>query len=304
MKVYCKSKTLQDYLKSQNIEGVHIVDDPKDSHYMITGQFSIKDYHDGLKGIIIPYTGHNGIHLGDMRKHHLKLYVTPTRTKYVAEKVMALTLALMGKVTYYHRLMKQGDWAERNTDQRVPWVSLQNKKIGFLGYGRIGKKVHQFLKPFDCEFYTIDRQKVYQEIHLVKDLEALIQVSDVIIVSVPLNFETENMIGEPLLKQMKDKYLINVGRGRIVNQKDLYEALKNRSLAGYASDVWYNYPKDKEQCFPSDYPIHEFDHVVMSNHSGGFTTETTHEVYQDLIKQLIKLRDCDESDALDLSKLI
>ncbi len=271
---------------------------------MITGSYSEKDYHKNLKGIIIPYTGHNGINLADMRKHDLMLFVTPTRSKYVAEKVLALTLALLGNVINYHNRLKRGDWSARNSDARVPWVSLRNKKIGLYGYGRIGKLVHQLFKVFNCEFYTIDRNKTYRDINLVKNLEELFVVSDIVVVAVPLNHETENSVDEKLLSKMNGKYLINVARGKVVDQKALYEALKAKRLSGYASDVWYNYPKEEELCLPSDYPIHEFDNVVLSNHSGGYTVTTEEEVNRDLIKQLIKLRDEDFTDALDLKKLI
>ncbi|XFA98690.1 NAD(P)-dependent oxidoreductase [Candidatus Izemoplasma sp. B36] len=304
MNVYAKYLELQNFLKSQEIPGIDIVDNKKECDYMISGSYTSEDYNKNLKGVIIPYTGHNRINLDDMRKDNLKLFVTPTRSKYVAEKVVALTLALLGNVINYHNLLKKGDWSERNTEKRVPWVSVQHKKIGLFGYGRIGKIVHKMLKNFNCDFYTIDREKEYNDIKLVKNLNELVEVSDIVIISTPLNIETENIFDRQLLNQMENKYLINVGRGKIVNQKALYEALKEKKLCGYASDVWYNYPKGTELCFPCEYPIHELDNVVLSNHSGGFTTNTDDEVNQDIIKQLIRLKNKDYSNQLNLDKII
>ena len=252
MKIYAKDQTLQKFLKSKQLTNTLIVDNPKDSEYMITGRYSNDIYHEGLKGIIIPYTGHNGINLEDMRKKRLKLFVTPIRSKYTAEKAVTLTLALLGNTVNYHNRLCKGDWAERNTDDRIPWVSIQKKSIGLFGYGRIGKLIHEMLKGFQCNFYTIKRNKVYKKINLVKDLKELINVCDIVIISVPLNSETENIFNDVILQKMSNKYLINVGRGKVVNQEALYKALKNNVLRGYASDVWYNYPKGQEKLFPSD----------------------------------------------------
>ena len=55
----------------------------------------------------------------------------------------------------------------------------------------------------------------------------------------------------------------NVGRGKIVDEEALYTALKTQTLRGYASDVWYHYPKGKETQLPTSFPIHEFDNVVL-----------------------------------------
>ena len=103
---------------------------------------------------------------------------------------------------------------------------------------------------------------------------------------------------------MKSKYLINVGRGNIIDELSLYKALTNSTLKGFASDVWYNYPKGKEKMFPSTYPIYNMSNVVLSNHSGGFTTQTNKEVNKAIVKLLIKLRDSNFEEQLDLEKLI
>ncbi len=305
MKVNVRHEKIQEFLMNEKLEGIEIVSHPKDCDYYISGRYSDATYTENLKGVIIPYTGHNGIDIESMKKHNLKLFVTPTRSKYVAEKAVTLTLALMGKLMKYHTLLKEGNWADRNSPSRTPWVSLQGSTVGLFGYGRIGKLIHKLLANFGCEFVTIDRGKDYpSDIKLVKNVINLVQVSDVIIISAPLNHTTENTFDEAVLRQMKLKFLVNVGRGKIVNQKAVYEACKSRRLSGYASDVWYNYPKDYETILPSDYPIHELDNVVMSNHSGGFTTNTNSEVNEDLIKTLIKLRDNNFEDQIDLENLL
>lgn len=305
MKVYAKHPKIQEFLKENETPEITVVDDQLNAHYIITGKYQKNEYHDNLRGIIIPYTGHNGIDLKAMREQNLKLFITPTRSRYVAEKAVSLTLALLGKTIHYHSLLKEGNWSERNSEARVPWTSIQGKTIGLYGFGRIGKMIYKMLSGFGCEFATIDRGKEYpNDVLTVKNLTNLIQLSDVIIIAAPLNETTEGVFNQKALKRMKRKYLINIGRGKIVDERDLYYALLNKELKGYASDVWFKYPKEKEVCHPSSYPIYELDNVVLSNHSGGFTKNTNNEVNKDLLKTLNKLKDENFEDALDLENLL
>ncbi|MCF7927340.1 MAG: hypothetical protein K9L74_07200 [Candidatus Izimaplasma sp.] len=305
MKVYAEHTKIESFLNKQTLENIEIISNKYQANYIISGQYKSTDFNPNLKGVIIPYTGHNGIDLAAMRDKDLELYVTPTRSKYVSEKAVTLTLALLGKTINYHENLKHGNWANRNSKKRVPWISLQNLTVGLFGYGRIGSHIHTLLTGFGCEIYTIDRNHKYpKDLKLVKNLTNLIQVSDIIIISVPLNKNTEGIFDHNRLSRMNLKYLVNVGRGKIVDEKSLYEALKNNNLGGYASDVWYNYPKNKEKTYPSDYPIYEFDNVVLSNHSGGFTRSTNQEVNQDLIKQLRDINEGKKPNLLNVHEII
>lgn len=305
MKVFAEHERIQDFLKQNPMDGIEIVDDMYKATYIVTGRYTKKKNNPNLKGVIIPYTGHNGINLDDMREDNVMLFITPTRSKYVAEKAVTLMFSLLGNTINYHLQLKEGNWSSRNATSRVPWVSIQTLTIGLYGYGRIGKKVHEFLKGFGCDFYTIDRHKDYPtDIGLVKNLTNLIQVSDVIIIATPLDVTTEGVFNEQKLSRMKNKFLINVGRGKICDEEALYEALKNKKLNGYASDVWFTYPKGKEVMHPSSYPIHELDNVVLSNHSGGFTINTNKEVNKDLLKILRKLKEENYEDKLNLKNLL
>lgn len=296
---------MEEALKQYDLPRITFVDDLKDAHFIIDGHFDQHDYHPDLKGVIIPYTGHNGIDLDAMRKHDLMLFITPTRSRYVAEKAIALMFALLGRVVHYHTLLQTGNWAERNTQKRQPWTSIQGKTVGLFGYGRIGKRIHHMLQGFDCDFATIDRGHDYEDnLLLVKNLTNLIQVSDVIFISTPLNKTTEGIFDQNKFARMNNKFLINVARGAICEEESLYQALKTGTLHGYASDVWYQYPKGKEAQLPSTYPIYDLDNVVLSNHSGGFTETTNKEVNEDLIKTLKQLEQEDYSKKLNLDTLL
>jgi phosphoglycerate dehydrogenase-like enzyme len=96
--------------------------------------------------------------------------------------------------------------------------------------------------------------------------------SDYVAITAALSGETRGLIGARQLSLMKPTaYLINVGRGEIVNQAALYQALAARTIAGAALDVWYRYPQDGRPTFPGDFPFHELPNVLMTPHVSGWT---------------------------------
>jgi phosphoglycerate dehydrogenase-like enzyme len=105
-------------------------------------------------------------------------------------------------------------------------------------------------------------------------LHDLLPQANVLVVAVPGTDETEGLIGEREIALMpKDSILVNIGRGKIVDQHALYNALKSEHLHGAGQDVWYYYPTDEESRTntpPADVPFHDLDNIVMSPHRGGF----------------------------------
>jgi len=303
MKVYTQNQEYIDFLKDKLPEGIALTQDLSEANYALRGRFKASEYHENLKGIIIPFTGHNGIDLEAIKRYNLKLFNTTEHSIYVAEKAMKLTLGLLGNIHIYHTRMQKGDWSNRNTEERISWESLLNKRVGIYGYGRIGKHLKAMLNPFTKHIYTIDRGKDYDDCLLVDSLESLIEKTDVIIIAAPLNSATENAFDASMLKRMKGKYLINVGRGHIVNQKALYEVLKTNHIKGYGSDVWYNYPKKSELTPPSDYPVHTLDNVLMTPHVGGFSTDAPLKLKEKVLDHLINIYNGNFKEALDPYKL-
>ena len=303
MKVYAAHEKIQQFLINNSVEGITIVNNINKCHYLISGKYNQTMYNPLLKGIIVPYTELSGIDLKALNEKELKLFTLPQRNRYIAEKAVTLALSLLGNTVNYHTSLKIGNWSSNNSNNRLPWVSIQGLSIGLFGYGEIGEYIHNMLKGFNCEFYTINQDMKYpKDIFLVKNLTNLVQVSDIIIIVDLLNKTNEEIFNDKLFSRMKNKYLINIGSGNIIDEKSLYDALKNSTLKGYASDVWYNYPKAKEKTFPSNYPIYEMNNVILSNHSGGFTTKINSEVNEALLQLLIKLQDSNFEDQLDIEK--
>jgi phosphoglycerate dehydrogenase-like enzyme len=109
-------------------------------------------------------------------------------------------------------------------------------------------------------------------------LEYVVTQSDFIIIALPLTAKTENIIDDRILGLMKGKYLINIGRGKVIDEKALYSHLKNRTLSGAAIDTWYQYPaRGVPEIMPSKYPFQKLDNVIMSPHTAGYTDKSIEE---------------------------
>ena len=120
-------------------------------------------------------------------------------------------------------------------------------------------------------------------------LEYVVTQSDFIIIALPLTAKTENIIDDRILGLMKGKYLINIGRGKVIDEKALYLHLKNCTLTGAAFDTLYQDPaRDLSVMLPSKYPFQELNNVIMSPHTAGYTDKSIEEnilaVYKNIKK--------------------
>ncbi|MFX1300647.1 MAG: NAD(P)-dependent oxidoreductase [Promethearchaeota archaeon] len=194
----------------------------------------------------------------------------------VAQHTVALLLSLLNKVVPHHNWMKAGEWRKGDSDAKT--VLLRHRTIGFLGYGAINQQVHRFLVGFDVEFVALRRSwnekneviptpiKKYETAQLDEFLDA----ADTLLVAVPLTPETEDLIGFNELKRLgPEGVVVNVGRGPVINQKALYEALVKHHILGAAIDVWYTYqpdPDEKGRKYPFEEPFQDLDNIILSPH--------------------------------------
>jgi len=226
-----------------------------------------------LKHIFIPFTGKNGFDLEYVDKLGIEISTSSAHAKYVAERALSLALSILGKITYYDSELRENKWGDRNFSTRVSWNSLSNLRVGLYGYGSIGKILHSYIKPF-TEDVVIYSRTFKDHVINVESIEELFDVTDIVFVCVPLNEETEGSINRSILNRNKGRYLVNIARGKVVDEDSLYEALRDGFLKGYASDVWYQYPsKDNPIISPSKYDLTKFN-VVMTPHCGGFADDS------------------------------
>lgn len=250
-------------------------------------------YLPNLKVVIVPYTGLNGLDLEALGKAEVRIMNTSAHAIFVAERTVALLLALKGNLMVLHNNLKRGFWSKRYEDDRMSWHSIYDSKVAIYGYGTIGREVARLLEPFRPEIGILDyKNRSYKGVQTFDTLGKMASWCDILIVTAPLTEYTRNSIDYDILSLMRGKYLVNVGRGDIVEEKAIYDRLVDGTLAGFASDVWYTYPQGSGvDCPPSRYPIHELDNVVMTPHNAGFEATAAAIRYQDVLRQIIAYKE-------------
>jgi len=202
-------------------------------------------------------------------------------TTAVAELALALMLSVLRSIPSADRSMKEGKWEKKKYVGR----ELSGKKVGIIGFGRIGRKLASLLKPFDVELYVYDRyvsEDVIRKYNAIfcGSLEELLPKVDILSIHVPLTPETRNMIGEKEIRMMKKgAVLINTARGGIVDEKALLKALKDGHLSGAALDVFEIEP-------PTNLELVKLPNVVTTPHIGGQTVEAQRRIGEALVAKL------------------
>ncbi len=181
----------------------------------------------------------------------------------VAEHTMALLFGLLRSLPVFYRAQQKKEFVRRPTDE------LYGKTIGIVGFGGNGQRIAQALRPVAEKIVATDLfpescQGAADEVYPAGELSRLLSQSDVIIVTLPLTKENEKLIGESQLATMKKGgYLINVGRGSVVDQAALIEALRSGHLAGAGLDVCDPEP------LPFSSPLWELENVIITPHVGA-----------------------------------
>lgn len=263
---------------------------------IITGRLSEEEIKSAgnLKIIFVPFTGLNGFPLKFIKERNILISNTHANARFVAEKAVAMILALLGRVVEYHNGLKEGKWF-RSFDYDDNWESIQCKTCGILGFGSIGKNIAKLLKAFDCKIIGYkrhivkeNRQEYRYADEITSNLDEAISKSDIIFVCLPLNNETKGLLSGKVLSGMRGKFIVNIARGEIINEDALYASLKEKTLAGAALDVWYNYPGKNfdEPVFPSHKPIYELPNVVISPHKASNTKESIFAMIEDTLENI------------------
>ena len=162
-------------------------------------------------------------------------------TQSVAQHTFAMLFFLLEKLRYYDDYVKEGRYINDTvfTHFAEHFYELKGKTWGIIGLGNIGRRVSAIAEAFGAEvIYTSPSGSAPQEGYHQVDLDTLLAESDIISVHAPLNQYTENLINESALKKMKKTCIfLNLGRGPIVNEQDLADALMQGEIAAAGLDV-------------------------------------------------------------------
>jgi len=231
--------------------------------------------------LIIPWTGIPPetrsllLNYPDLRIHNLH-----HNAGAVAELALSLLLAAAKQVIPLDQQLRKQDWRPRYDKSST--VLLNGKNALILGYGEIGRLVKKYLEALSVNVRmikrTVESDTSNELIYSPEKLNDLLPDTNLLILAIPHTEETDQLISYKELSLLPgNAILVNISRGKIVDQEALYKALKNRRIFGAGLDVWYNYPKgedDRASTPPGEFPFHELDNVVMSPHRGGMVKET------------------------------
>jgi D-3-phosphoglycerate dehydrogenase len=209
----------------------------------------------------------------------------PEEFQSVAEFTVGLMLALMKKISYADRTLKEGTWERK----RFVGSLLKGKTIGIIGLGNIGRRVARLLSSFKVNLIAYDpyvSNEIANRYHVaLVDLQTLLKNSDIITIHCPLTKETAGLIGWKEVELMKPGVLvINTARAQIFPEEILFKALKEGKIAGAAIDVYEKEPPDLNS------PLYKLDNVIVTPHIAAYTREALRKmditVARDVIRAL------------------
>lgn len=212
--------------------------------------------------------GYEAIDLKAAKDMDIKVTNTPgVNADAVADLTLGLMLSIARKIPQYDASVKAGKWG------RYVGCGLNEKVLGIVGMGAIGKKVARRALGFDMEILAYDPffdEEFAKMNGIVKStIQEILEKSDFVTLHMPVTNETKNLINEESLKKMKKTaYLVNAARGPLVDEDALYNALKNNQIAGAALDVF-----ETEPLYES--PLFTLDNIVVQPHLGGHTEEAS-----------------------------
>lgn len=234
-----------------------------------------------LRLVHVAGAGTDGVDFGALPPH-VQVANTFHHEASIAEYVVATSILLWRRFLAQDGQLRENVWMSPVYDEALPQMdTIGAAQVGFVGFGHIGRNAWNLLRAFGCTGAAITgRGLTGDDSGLLwtgsRDrLDDLMHESDIIVVSAPLTDQTRGMIGATQLQALGPRgVLVNVGRGPLVDEKALYNALSNRDIAGAAIDVWYEYPNADGVGTPSELPFADLDNVIMTPHSSGITRQT------------------------------
>lgn len=220
--------------------------------------------------------GMDGIDLEYAAKVGIKVLNTPDApTVAVAELTLGIMLDLLRGISKTDRVVRKGGF------EKTMGLLLSGKVVGLIGCGRIGSHLATILKPLGCRIVGYDILVKQHTLIELMPLEKVVKHADILSLHIPYTNDTHHFINKKVLGSMKSTaYLINVSRGGIVNEGDLYEILRDGKIAGAGIDCY-----EKE---PYSGRLTELDNVVLTSHIGSYARESRLKQEIDAVNNIIE----------------
>ncbi|KRK88681.1 phosphoglycerate dehydrogenase [Lentilactobacillus sunkii] len=260
--------------QAPNVDGVVLMTEPFPNE-------TIKQMPN-LKVIARHGVGFDNVDPDYMGENQVWVTITPNaNAATVAETTLAEILDISKNLTAISDNMRKGDFGYKSSHMGF---DLAGKTLGIMGYGRIGKMVAKKASSLDMDILIYDPFVKSAEYGKIVDKETLIANSDVITLHMAVTPENEQGIDQDVFKKMKKSaVLINLGRGALVNQDDLLEALKTHEIRGAALDVF------NEEPLPLTSEFYKLDNVLLTPHIASNTTECMARMAVDSASEVVRV---------------
>ncbi len=233
--------------------------------------------------------GTNQVDLDATQARGIPVFNAPfSNTRSVAELVLGQLIVLLRGVPLRNAKAHRGEWLKSAAGS----YEARGKTLGIIGYGHIGTQLSILAEHLGMkvQFFDIEDKLVLGNAIQIKQLETLLNTSDVVSLHVPETAQTQNMIGKAELAAMKPgSILINAARGTVIDIDALVDALDSGHLNGAAIDVFPTEPKSNDETFES--PLCRFDNVILTPHVGGSTQEAQENIGIEVAGKLAKYSD-------------
>jgi D-3-phosphoglycerate dehydrogenase len=231
----------------------------------------ILQHCNNLKIISRHGVGYDNVDLDFLNERKIALGITSTSNAVsVSEHVMSFFIYLTKNLSLSDSYVKQGNFDKRS---ELPDIyELYKKKVLIMGFGRIGKEVAKRCQGFDMETYVydpfLDSDYIKEKNCIPIEKDYGLDIADFVSIHLPLNKNTKNFISQKELELMKKStVLVNTSRGGIVNENDLYQALKSKKIRGAGMDVFISEPPE------SNHPFFELNNILLTPHNAALTLE-------------------------------
>ncbi|SJN31475.1 D-2-hydroxyacid dehydrogenase [Psychrobacter sp. JB385] len=268
-----------------------IIERCKDADIIITNKVQIgADVIESLpklKLIQLTATGMNNVDQGACDKHNVALYnVAGYAVKSVPEHTFMLMLTAMRAGIHYHQKVADGTWLANGNFclLDIPLIDLEDKTLGIIGVGTIGKRVTDIARAFGMTVLWAEHQGQTPRNEDYTAFDDVLARADVLTLHCPLNEKTQHLINKDTLAKMTKKPLIvNVARGGVVDSQALTNAINHEQISGYASDVFEQEPiaNDDPLLTLANHP-----RVIFSPHNAWGSKSAQETLWQILSKQV------------------
>jgi glycerate dehydrogenase len=241
-----------------------------------------------LRLICVAATGMNNIDLDAAAKAGITVKnVAGYSTDSVVQLTYGILLSLMMHISWFDNYVKSGEYSKSSlfTNYSYTFSELANKQIGIIGMGTIGKRSAAVGLSFGANvvYYSTsgnNNSAPYTRL----ELDELLKTSDIVLIHAPLNDQTRNLINAEKLKLMKPSaLLVNTGRGHIVNEADLVEAINSETIAGAALDVFSKEPlPDNNPLLNVKYP----DRLILTPHIAWTSIEARKRLLKGIVNNI------------------